>query len=174
MHIVSWYIGVLRSRRSRPPPETRSNTPARKCSWSFFYGWQPRTVCLSRAKCELAPANLPSIEQMNAKMLILLTDVDGVYNKHPKDPGAKVPTNAVGLYCCTVVRLYCCTVVGLNCCIVVRLYCYIVVRLKCCIVVRLNCCIVVRLKCYIVVRLNCCIVVWLCGCTVVRLNCCNV
>lgn len=27
---------------------------------------------------------------MNAKMLILLTDVEGVYNKHPDEEGAKV------------------------------------------------------------------------------------
>lgn len=27
---------------------------------------------------------------MNAKMLILLTDVEGVYNRHPEDQGAKV------------------------------------------------------------------------------------
>lgn len=27
---------------------------------------------------------------MNAKMLILLTDVEGVYNKHPDEAGAKV------------------------------------------------------------------------------------
>ncbi|CAM9601447.1 unnamed protein product, partial [Laminaria digitata] len=29
-------------------------------------------------------------EQMNAKMLIMLTDVEGVYNKHPEDEGAKI------------------------------------------------------------------------------------
>ncbi|CAM9650061.1 unnamed protein product, partial [Ectocarpus sp. 13 AM-2016] len=29
-------------------------------------------------------------EQMNAKMLILLTDVEGVYNKHPDEEGAKI------------------------------------------------------------------------------------
>lgn len=28
--------------------------------------------------------------QMDAKMLILLTDVDGVFNKHPSEEGAKV------------------------------------------------------------------------------------